>query len=240
MSNATNIARLAFPNATREQFVWLCLREVKVSNRVSIFLAVPYAVIFLLSVLGNCLVILTLVRHKKMRTVTNVYLLNLAVSDLLLAVFCMPFTLVPMMMQAFIFGSVMCVLIRYLQVEGDALEGDAVEGDAVEVDAVEGDAVEGDAVEEMQWKWMQWKEMQWKGMQWKGMQWNWIQWKGMQWKGMQWKGMQWNWIQWKGMQWKGMQWKGMQWNWIQWKWMQAVVERHAGGSNLDGYIEYDS
>ncbi|ESP01968.1 hypothetical protein LOTGIDRAFT_111574 [Lottia gigantea] len=78
-------------------------------------ISIPYAAVFLLSVLGNFLVILTLVRHKKMRTITNVYLLNLAVSDLLLAVFCMPFTLIPLLLQDFIFGDVICVLIRYLQ-----------------------------------------------------------------------------------------------------------------------------
>jgi hypothetical protein len=36
-----------------------------------------YLVIFLLSVVGNSLVILTLAQNKRMRTVTNVYLLNL-------------------------------------------------------------------------------------------------------------------------------------------------------------------
>lgn len=41
-------------------------------------LIVPlYAIIFLLSVIGNCLVLVTLARNKRMRTVTNVYLLNL-------------------------------------------------------------------------------------------------------------------------------------------------------------------
>ncbi|KAK9686171.1 hypothetical protein QE152_g37390 [Popillia japonica] len=36
-----------------------------------------YVVIFLLSVIGNSLVLITLVQNKRMRTVTNVYLLNL-------------------------------------------------------------------------------------------------------------------------------------------------------------------
>jgi hypothetical protein len=39
-----------------------------------------YLVIFLLSVVGNSLVILTLAQNKRMRTVTNVYLLNLVSS----------------------------------------------------------------------------------------------------------------------------------------------------------------
>lgn len=36
-----------------------------------------YAAIFLLAVVGNSLVLVTLVQNKRMRTVTNVYLLNL-------------------------------------------------------------------------------------------------------------------------------------------------------------------
>lgn len=74
-----------------------------------------YALIFILSVVGNTLVILTLVQNHRMRTVTNVFLLNLAISDLLLAVFCMPFTLIPQLMRNFIFGEFICVSVRYLQ-----------------------------------------------------------------------------------------------------------------------------
>ena len=74
-----------------------------------------YSIIFFLAVVGNILVIVTLAQNKRMRTVTNVFLLNLSVSDLLLAVFCMPFTLIPTLLQDFIFGKVMCVLIRYVQ-----------------------------------------------------------------------------------------------------------------------------
>ncbi|XP_026673505.1 cholecystokinin receptor type A-like isoform X2 [Ceratina calcarata] len=79
-------------------------------------LIVPlYGTIFLLSVVGNSLVLITLARNKRMRTVTNVYLLNLAVSDLLLGVFCMPFTLLGQMLKNFVFGLMMCKLISYFQ-----------------------------------------------------------------------------------------------------------------------------
>ncbi|KOX75256.1 Cholecystokinin receptor type A [Melipona quadrifasciata] len=79
-------------------------------------LIVPlYGIIFLLSVVGNSLVLITLARNKRMRTVTNVYLLNLAVSDLLLGVFCMPFTLLGQVLKNFVFGTTMCKLIPYFQ-----------------------------------------------------------------------------------------------------------------------------
>ena len=73
--------------------------------------AVSYAVIFVLALLGNILVIATLVQNKRMRTVTNVFLLNLSFSDLLLAVFCMPFNIIPMLMRTFVFG-LPCVTCR--------------------------------------------------------------------------------------------------------------------------------
>jgi hypothetical protein len=78
-------------------------------------LILPYAVILLLSVIGNTLVIVTLGVDSKMHTVTNLFLLNLAISDLLLGVFCMPFTLVGNLLREFIFGSLMCRLVPYLQ-----------------------------------------------------------------------------------------------------------------------------
>ncbi|XP_066537851.1 cholecystokinin receptor type A [Hoplias malabaricus] len=72
-----------------------------------------YSVIFLLGVLGNSLIITVLVRNRRMRTVTNLFLLSLAVSDLMLCVFCMPFTLIPNLMENFVFGSGICKVATY-------------------------------------------------------------------------------------------------------------------------------
>lgn len=74
-----------------------------------------YTTILLLSVTGNALVILTLIQNRRMRTITNVFLLNLAVSDILLGVLCMPFTLIGTLLRDFVFGEVMCKLLPYLQ-----------------------------------------------------------------------------------------------------------------------------
>lgn len=74
-----------------------------------------YTTILLLAVTGNALVILTLVQNRRMRTITNVFLLNLAVSDILLGVLCMPFTLIGTLLRDFVFGGLMCKLLPYLQ-----------------------------------------------------------------------------------------------------------------------------
>ncbi|XP_062983833.1 gastrin/cholecystokinin type B receptor [Elgaria multicarinata webbii] len=73
-----------------------------------------YSAIFLLSVFGNTLIIVVLVMNKRLRTVTNSFLLSLALSDLMVAVFCMPFTFIPNLMHNFIFGKLICKAMTYL------------------------------------------------------------------------------------------------------------------------------
>uniref|UniRef100_A0A3Q1BPA0 Gastrin/cholecystokinin type B receptor n=1 Tax=Amphiprion ocellaris TaxID=80972 RepID=A0A3Q1BPA0_AMPOC len=74
---------------------------------------VLYSLIFLLSILGNSLIIAVLVRNRRMRTVTNLFLLSLAVSDLMVSLVCIPFTLIPNLMRDFIFGTGICKLVMY-------------------------------------------------------------------------------------------------------------------------------
>ncbi|XP_055453371.1 gastrin/cholecystokinin type B receptor [Psammomys obesus] len=84
-------------------------RELELAIRVTL-----YAVIFLMSVGGNVLIIVVLGLSRRLRTVTNTFLLSLAVSDLLVAVVCMPFTLLPNLMGTFVFGPVICKAVSYL------------------------------------------------------------------------------------------------------------------------------
>ena len=94
--------------ATATAINWLAAGKVQIPL---------YAIIFLLAVIGNSLVILTLVQNKRMRTITNVFLLNLAISDLFLGVLCMPFTLVGTLKRDFVFGEFMCKILPFLQGE---------------------------------------------------------------------------------------------------------------------------
>ncbi|KAF2354752.1 G protein-coupled receptor rhodopsin-like [Trinorchestia longiramus] len=84
-------------------------------NEQAIFLLAIYSVILLLSVTGNLLVLVTLLQHRRMRTPTNILLLNLSASDLLLIVVCVPFTLTGSLLRDFIFGRLACHVIPYLQ-----------------------------------------------------------------------------------------------------------------------------
>ncbi|VDN54733.1 unnamed protein product [Dracunculus medinensis] len=50
-----------------------------------------------------------------MRSATNFFLLNLAVSDLMLSIICMPPTLISSVIYCWIFGDFLCKLFAYLQ-----------------------------------------------------------------------------------------------------------------------------
>ncbi|KAB0795479.1 hypothetical protein PPYR_12318 [Photinus pyralis] len=66
-----------------------------------------FAIVCLVGLLGNTLVIYVVIRFSKMQTVTNMYIVNLAIADecFLIGI---PFLLVTMIKSSWIFGEVMC------------------------------------------------------------------------------------------------------------------------------------
>lgn len=75
-----------------------------------------YAVIFLISVSGNTLVCTVIVKRHRMRTVTNCFILNLAVADLAITCICIPFD-IPVQENNYKwpYGSFLCKLLYPLQ-----------------------------------------------------------------------------------------------------------------------------
>ncbi|XP_048393928.1 G-protein coupled receptor 135 [Stegostoma tigrinum] len=67
--------------------------------------------IFLLSCLGNSAVIVMIVKHRQLRTVTNAFIMSLSLSDLLTALLCVPFSFIMLFTQegVWIFGDWFCI-----------------------------------------------------------------------------------------------------------------------------------
>ncbi|XP_019880303.1 QRFP-like peptide receptor isoform X2 [Aethina tumida] len=76
---------------------------------------VVYAVTFVLGLTGNCLMIVTTFRYRRMHSVTNVFLCSLASSDLLLIIICIPVKIAKLFSYTWDMGYVLCKTVHYMQ-----------------------------------------------------------------------------------------------------------------------------
>nr|XP_032513003.1 RYamide receptor-like [Danaus plexippus plexippus] len=77
---------------------------------------IMYGVVFIVALLGNGLVCCVVQSSPRMKTVTNYFILNLAVGDILMTLFCVPFSFVSMLiLRYWPFGGVMCKVVNYSQ-----------------------------------------------------------------------------------------------------------------------------
>lgn len=66
---------------------------VKHPLHVVFIFSVAYGLAFISAIIGNCFVVAVVLKYSWMRNVTNYFVVNLAVADILVAIFCIPFTL---------------------------------------------------------------------------------------------------------------------------------------------------
>lgn len=75
-----------------------------------------YAVTFIVGLSGNVLVCFAVWRNRSMRTVTNIFIVNLAIADLAVIIICLPPTLLSDVTETWYFGFAMCKIALFLQV----------------------------------------------------------------------------------------------------------------------------
>ncbi|RXM91581.1 Neuropeptide FF receptor 1 [Acipenser ruthenus] len=78
-------------------------------------LALAYLFISILCMGGNGLVCYIVLMNRRMRSVTNLFILNLAFSDLLVGIFCVPTTLVDNLITGWPFSQTVCTLSGFIQ-----------------------------------------------------------------------------------------------------------------------------
>ncbi|KAG7308059.1 hypothetical protein JYU34_006701 [Plutella xylostella] len=75
-----------------------------------------YSSIFVVALLGNGLVCLVVAGSPRMKTVTNYFIVNLAVGDMLMTLLCVPFSFVSMLLlRHWPFGGALCKAVNYSQ-----------------------------------------------------------------------------------------------------------------------------
>lgn len=92
----------------------VCSFPARTSFNICVY--VLYIMILVVAVVGNLLVVYVVWGTSKLRTVTNYFIVNLAVGDLFMAIFCVPFSfLSTLILQYWPFGFYLCIIVNYLQ-----------------------------------------------------------------------------------------------------------------------------
>ncbi|KAI5644180.1 7 transmembrane receptor (rhodopsin family) domain-containing protein [Phthorimaea operculella] len=82
---------------------------------VQIAFSILYSLIFILGVFGNVLVCYVVFRNRAMQTVTNLFITNLALSDILLCLLAVPPTPMYTFLGRWVFGRILCHIVPYAQ-----------------------------------------------------------------------------------------------------------------------------
>lgn len=85
-------------------------------QNLTVILCILHFSVFVTGLIGNSLVCLSVYRNKSLQTVTNYYIVNLAVADFLVILICLPPTVYWDITLTWNFGLVACKLVLYLQV----------------------------------------------------------------------------------------------------------------------------
>ncbi|XP_030643261.1 neuropeptide Y receptor type 4 [Chanos chanos] len=85
------------------------------SHGTTVALVLSYCLVMVLGLFGNVCLICIIARQRDRANVTSILIANLSVSDILVCVFCLPFTVVYTLMDHWIFGGVLCRLMPFVQ-----------------------------------------------------------------------------------------------------------------------------
>ncbi|UXI23027.1 polypeptide N-acetylgalactosaminyltransferase 5 [Sarcoptes scabiei] len=90
-------------------------KDLTLETPILISLILIYAILIFIGAFGNGLVCLAVARNSRMRTTQNLFIVNLAISDLLLCFFTIPFSLVEIATKFWPYGVTMCKLVLTLE-----------------------------------------------------------------------------------------------------------------------------
>ena len=84
-------------------------------NYLVIILSILYGSISVITVLGNFLVILVIIKNKHMQTVTNFFIANLSVGDVMIGIFSIPFQFQAALLQRWILPDFLCPVAPFVK-----------------------------------------------------------------------------------------------------------------------------
>uniref|UniRef100_A0A182JEC1 G-protein coupled receptors family 1 profile domain-containing protein n=1 Tax=Anopheles atroparvus TaxID=41427 RepID=A0A182JEC1_ANOAO len=113
--NVTCVGDPDFCNLTYDEYRQLLMDYIYPSTGEWILIA-SHTVVFIMGLVGNALVCIAVYTNHTMRTVTNIFIVNLAVADFFVILFCLPPTVVWDVTETWFMGKAMCKVVIYFQV----------------------------------------------------------------------------------------------------------------------------
>jgi len=110
MSEAENIL-LSSVNASSTVNVSVVDYDAMQQTWLRVVLISLYVIIFVLGVAGNSLVVYIVAARRTMQSITNIFIANLAVSDIIMCLLAVPFTPLSGLLQSWPFGEALCHLV---------------------------------------------------------------------------------------------------------------------------------
>ncbi|XP_025421069.1 RYamide receptor-like [Sipha flava] len=117
MKNSSSISISSCNNYTNHTDLYLestILYDVPIS--IIVLLSMFYGTISVMAVVGNALVIWIVTSSRRMRNVTNLYIANLALADIVIGLFSIPFQFQAALLQRWNLPAVMCPFCPFVQV----------------------------------------------------------------------------------------------------------------------------
>lgn len=114
-TNELCIGSPEYCNMTKEDYVQM-LKNYIYPQTYEWVLIGTHTLVFIMGLVGNTLVCVAVLRNQSMRTVTNYFIVNLAVADFMVILMCLPPTVLWDVTETWFFGDAMCKIVLYLQV----------------------------------------------------------------------------------------------------------------------------
>ncbi|GBP70448.1 Orexin receptor type 2 [Eumeta japonica] len=108
------VGDVEYCNYTKEEYMDM-LNEYIFPQPYEWVLISTHAIVFVIGLIGNALVCIAVYRNHSMRTVTNYFIVNLAVADFMVILICLPPTVLWDVTETWFFGTAMCRIVLYFQ-----------------------------------------------------------------------------------------------------------------------------
>ncbi|XP_074604601.1 neuropeptide F receptor-like [Brevipalpus obovatus] len=115
--NSTNLKseRFSWPKEFQDRILEYYKKNRAIDSETLVVLLVSYLLMIAIGAIGNGLVSFAVLRKPSMRTPRNLFILNLAISDLTLCLITMPFTLIEIVTRYWTLGKIACKLMTGMQ-----------------------------------------------------------------------------------------------------------------------------